>query len=419
MKEHLPFPRRAVPPLARAVQNLPAEHIADPRAEVRRMLTGRGLKLKPGARVAITAGSRGIGGFVPLLAGIADAVKEAGGEPFLIPAMGSHGRAMPEGQTEILRILGATEDAVGAPVRATMETVELGTAQNGAAAHVDRIAHEADGIIVFGRTKTHPESAQGLASGLLKMVTVGLGKQAGAQQAHNHGLWESVRLAPRITMARAKILYGVAVVENAYRQPYRIEVVEPAYEAFLESDKRLLEVARTQAAHIPFSKLDLLIVDQMGKTISGTGMDLNVIGKWRVTGGPREPDFRRIVALSLTEGSLGNGLGAGMADFITRRLMDAYDPGATYVNLLTAAEPGGTTAEGPLPLALDSDREAIEVGLYSSLAGPRPRVCRIHSTAELGEMWISDALIEEARRKGLAVDAQARTPAYDERGNLM
>ena len=419
MKAHMPFPRRGAPPLARAVQNLPAEHIADPRREVRRMLLARGLRLKAGARVAITAGSRGVGGFVPLLAGIADAVKEAGGEPFLIPAMGSHGGATPEGQTEILRVLGATEEAVGAPVRATMETIALGAAENGAVAHLDKIAQEADGIIVFGRTKTHPESAHSLASGLLKMVTVGLGKQAGAQQAHNHGLWESVRLVPEITMARAKVLYGVALVENAYRQPYRIEVVEPTYEAFLESDKRLLEVAKTRVAKIPFPKLDLLIVDQLGKTISGTGMDLNVIGKWRATGGPREPDFRRIVALSLTEGSLGNGLGAGMADFITRRLMDAYDPGVTYVNLLTAAEPGGGTSEGPLPLALASDREAIEVALYSSLAGPRPRVCRIRNTAELAEMWVSEALFEEALEKGLSLDPHARPLPYNEHGNLM
>ena len=251
MKAHMPFPRRGAPPLARAVQNLPAEHIADPRREVRRMLLARGLRLKAGARVAITAGSRGVGGFVPLLAGIADAVKEAGGEPFLIPAMGSHGGATPEGQTEILGVLGATEEAVGAPVRATMETIALGAAENGAVAHLDKIAQEADGIIVFGRTKTHPESAHSLASGLLKMVTVGLGKQAGAQQAHNHGLWESVRLVPEITMARAKVLYGVALVENAYRQPYRIEVVEPTYEAFLESDKRLLEVAKTRVAEYP------------------------------------------------------------------------------------------------------------------------------------------------------------------------
>jgi hypothetical protein len=386
------------------------------------MLLGRGLRerVRPGQRIAITAGSRGIGGFVPLLAGIADAVKAAGAEPFLIPAMGSHGGATPEGQTEILRLLGVTDDAVNAPVRATMETAELGRAGNGAVAHLDRIAQAADGIIVFGRTKTHPENAEGIASGLLKMTVVGLGKQAGAQQAHNHGLWDSVRLVPRITMAHAKIVFGVAVVENGYRQPYRIEVVDPQYDAFADSDRRLLDVAKTRVAGLPLDNLDLLIVDELGKTISGTGMDLNVIGKWRVKGGERKPDFKRIVALSLTKASLGNALGAGLADFVTRRLMEARDPGTTYVNLLTATEPDGTTFEGPLPLALDTDREAIEVALYSSLAGAEPRVCRIRSTARLDEIWVSGPLLPELRGKpGITVLGEPEPLPYNPAGNLL
>jgi hypothetical protein len=360
-----------------------------------------------------------MGGFTALLAGIVDAVKMAGGHPYIMPAMGSHGRATPEGQTEILRLLGVTDDVVGAPVQATMDTIALQPASNGAVAHLDKLADQADGIIVLGRTKTHPESAEGLASGLLKMVVVGLGKQAGAQQAHNHGLWQSVREVPRVTMAHARILFGVAVVENGYRQPLNIEVVEPAYDAFLESDQRLLHLAKEHVAKIPFDQLDLLIVDEVGKTISGTGMDLNVIGKWRATGGERKPDFRRIAALSLTKPSLGNGLGIGLADFTTQRFMDAYDPAATYVNLLTATEPGGTTREGPMPLALPSDREAIEVGLYSALAGGLPRVCRIRSTARLDQMWISQALIDEARgRDGISVDSAPEPLPFNGAGNL-
>ncbi len=411
--------------MARVRQNLPGEHIADPRAEVRRQLLERGHlreKIRPGGKIAITAGSRGMGGFVDLLAGIADAVKSAGGDPFLIPGMGSHGGATPEGQTEILRRLGVNDGAVGAPVRATMETVALGAAGNGAEAHLDKLAAQADGVIVFGRTKTHPESAEDLASGLLKMTVVGLGKQAGAQQAHNHGLWDSIRAVPRVIMARAPILCGVAVVENGFRQPLCIETVLPVYDAFLESDRRLLEVSKPHVAKLPFDKLDLLIVDEVGKTISGTGMDLNVIGKRRATlqAGPHEPDIRRIVALSLTRASLGNGLGIGMADFTTRRLMREYDPAVTYVNLLTAQEPGGTTREGPLPLALDSDREAVEVALYSALADGKPRVCRIRNTALLDEMWVSEALMEEVLlNPRLWADGQPREVEYDAAGNLL
>lgn len=421
MKTYMPFPRRPAPAMARIRQHLPSEHIADVRKDAREKLLGAGIrdKVRPGSRIAITAGSRGIGGFIEVLNGIVDAVRTAGGEPFIIPAMGSHGRATPEGQTEILKLLGVTEDAVQAPIRATMDTVALGTAQNGAAAHVDTLANEADGVIVMGRTKTHPESASGLASGLLKMTTVGLGKQRGAQEAHSHELWDSVRAVPRLTLAKTKILFGVAVVENGYRRPVVIEVVPPSYDAFLESDMRLLEVAKSHLATIPFDKLDLLIVDELGKTISGTGMDLNIIGKWRVKSAPRVPDFQRIVALSLTKPSLGNALGIGLADFTTRRVLDAYDPAATYVNLLTATEPGNTTREAPLPLALETDREAIEVALYSSLAPAAPRVCRVRNTAELGEMWISEALLEEAKHNPkLSVESGLAPLPFHASGNL-
>lgn len=393
----MPFPRSSLPRFFRAKQFLADQHIGNVRSDVREKLIAGGLKerIKPGARVGISAGSRGIGRFVELLAGIADAVKQAGGEPFVFPAMGSHGGATPEGQAEILRRLGVSEESVGAPIRATMETVPLGEAKNGALAHVDKLAYEADGIIVLGRTKTHPECTGPIASGLLKMCTIGLGKQSGAQQAHNHGLWESVRSVPRLQLAKTNILFGVAVVENGYHEPAVIEIVPGNYEAFLEADLRLLDVAKAFLAGIPFQSLDVLVVDEIGKTISGGGMDPNVIGKWRNSDAPHIPDYRRIAVLSLTEESLGNGLGIGMADFTTQRFAKAYDPAVTYVNLLTAQEPGSNTREGPMPLALDSDREAIEVALYSALADGEPRLCRITNTANLGEFWSSEALLNE------------------------
>lgn len=422
MNTNARLPHRALPPMARVSQALNAERISDVRGDVCEKLTRSGLLggLPRGAKVGVTAGSRGMGGFVDLLAGIADAVRAAGGEPFLLPAMGSHGGATADGQTEILRRLGVTDDAVGAPVRATMETRDLGACPTGAVAHLDEIAAQADGIIVLGRVKTHPERATGLASGLLKMVTVGLGKQAGAQEAHSHGLWDSVEKVPEITMAHASLLAGVAVVENAFRQPVVIEAVPPKYDAFREADVRLLDIARKHLASIPFDHLDLLIVDQLGKSISGTGMDLNVIGSWRMKGGDHKPDIRRIAALSLTHPSLGNGLGIGLADFTTRRFMDDYDPEVTYMNLLTAAEPGAmNTREGPLPLALPSDREAAEVALYSAIAGPNPRVCRIESTAALGEMWISEALLGEVERNPALRVLESPAPLpFDAAGNL-
>lgn len=361
-----------------------------------------------------------MGGIVALVGGIADAVKAAGGVPFVVPAMGSHGGAVAEGQIEILHRLGVTEAAVGAPIRATMETVVLGEAGNGAVVHVDRFAHEADGTIVLGRVKTHPEYDPRIASGLLKMTTIGLGKQSGAQSAHNHTLWDSVLAVPRVTLSRSNVLFGVAVVENGYRQPLIVEVVPPTYEAFHEADTRLLALARAHVATLPFSSLDLLVVDEIGKNITGSGMDLNVIGHWRATGkGPPIPDFRRIVVLSLTHPSLGNGLGIGLADFTTRRFLEAYDPAVSYINLLTATEPDNTTREGPLPLALSSDREAMEVGLYAALPKGPPRVCRIRNTADLSQIQVSEALLDEVKEHPhLTLDGPLAPLPFDAAGNL-
>ena len=422
MHRTMPFPRREFPPLACIKQNLPTEHIDDVRADVQRRLLDAGIlrNIKAGSRIAITAGSRGMGGFVDLLAGIIDAVKSAGAEPFIIPAMGSHGGAVSEGQVEILKRLGVTEHTVGAPIKATMQTRALGTSKTGAIAHLDDIAAEADGVIVLGRTKTHPENKEGVASGLLKMVTVGLGKQVGAQEAHTHGLWPSVEAVPELTMAKAKIVCGVAVVENGFRQPVEIEVVSPNYAAFKDADERLLKTAKPHVAQIPFQQLDVLVVDELGKNISGTGMDLNVIGNWRMTSGAHDPDFRRIVVLSLTPASLGNGLGIGLADFTTQRFVDEYDEAVTYVNLLTATEPGAmNTMEGPLPLALKSDREAMEVALFSALAGPQPRVCRIRNTACLDELWISEVLLPEVEQHDKLTMTDKPAPIeFDASGDL-
>ena len=216
MSNVMAFPRAAAPPLARVMQSLPSNHIPGVHQETKARLLAAGLreKIKPGQRIAVTAGSRGFGGFSQILAGISDAVRTAGGQPFLVPAMGSHGGAVAEGQKEILHRLGATEDAVSAPIQSSMDTVVLGRAENGAIAHFDRLAYEADGVIVLGRVKTHPESAGELASGLLKMCTIGLGKQAGAQQAHAHKLWDSVRAVPKLQLAKSNILFGVAVVRE-------------------------------------------------------------------------------------------------------------------------------------------------------------------------------------------------------------
>jgi len=332
--------------------------------------------------------------------------------------MGSHGGATAEGQRELLIRLGVKTDELGADIQATMETYCLGDSKTGAKAHFDRIAHDCDGVIVLGRVKTHPENTEGIASGLLKMSTIGLGKQIGAQEAHSHGLWESVKAVPELQLGTSKILFGVAVVENAFREPAVIEISAGNYDAFYETDERLLKKAKRYFAKIPFDSLDVLVVDEMGKNVSGTGMDLNVIGPWRIKGGKKKPDYKRIVALSLTPGSMGNGLGIGLADFTTERFLRDYDWRSTWINLLTATEPDArNTVEGQLPVALPSDRAAIETAIYSCLS-KSPRVCRIQNTGLLHEFWISEALLEEAREKNLEIVDGPGEVHFNGDGNL-
>jgi hypothetical protein len=247
-----------------------------------------------------------------------------------------------------------------------------------------------------------------------------MGKQAGAQQAHSHELWKSVRAVPKLTLAQTRILFGVAVVENTYHQPLVIEVVPAVYDAFVEADERLLKISQKHLAKLPFDALDVLVVDEIGKTVSGSGMDTNVIGNWRIKGGKRDPDFYRIVALSLTKPSFGNGLGIGLADFTTERFVRDFNPAHTFVNLLTATEPDVVNSrEGTLPLALSSDREAIEVAIYSSLAKQPPRLCRIKSTARLEEFWVSEPLLAEALAvPGTTLIERVRSMEFDAAGNF-
>src|SRR5436189_1716029 len=362
------LPRMDLPPIAPVRQVLPAENIAAVPGELRRKLEEAGLRrrLKPGQQVAITAGSRGMGGFVEILGTVAGAVKDCGAQPFVIPAMGSHGGATAEGQVKMLAGLGVTEESVDCPIHATMDTVVLGVAQNGAQVHYDKHAYEAGATIVVGRCKTHPTLHESNGSGLYKMITIGLGKQAGAQEAHAHGLFESVEHVPEIALAKGNIVLGVNVVENGYHQPYHVDVVAP--EDFRESDRRCLELARPRVARIPFDELDVLVLSYIGKNVSGGGMDPNVTGFWRAEGrGTELPNYRRIVALDLTDETQGNALGIGQADFTTRRLVNKIDYHATYMNMLTASGPEGRLVEAAVPITLESDRAAIEVGVRAAV----------------------------------------------------
>jgi hypothetical protein len=413
-----------LPRMAKVRQLLPRDKLTDVEGAVRDGLRKLPLsqRIQKGQRIGITAGSRGAGGLVPALQAIIAQVQAEGGEPFIIPAMGSHGNATPEGQKSILACFGVTEQSMGVPIDAHMETIVLGKGYNGYEAHYAVAAKEADGVIVLARTTVHPnlkagEQSDGVASGLLKMTMIGLGKQKGAQSAHHHGLADCVLQVPDLQLKHGNIIAGVSIVENAYREPYQVEVVPP--EGFKASDQRLLKQAQALLGQIPFDELDVLVADRMGKDVAGSGLDPNVIGFWRFEGGPRVPNYRRIVSLDLTEASAGNAIGIGLNDVVTRRLVDKMSQEATYMNLLTGANKDGSTIEGYIPIIAETDREALELALGAIMPSDAPRVCHIHDTSRLEEMMVSEALFPLAKQlPNLEVLTDLQPPPFDREGRL-
>ena len=382
-----------LPRVARIRQRFGSERIVDVRGAVRRAVleSDVGTHVSPGARIALTAGSRGISHITDVLAEIAAALRSLGAEPFVVPAMGSHGGATPAGQVEVLAGYGITEARVGAPIRATMDVVEVGRTSQGVPVFMDRYAWEADGIVVCGRVKAHTAFKASIESGLCKMLAVGLGKQRGAEAMHGAGLAQTIPEAATVALGTGKVLLGVAIVENAADEPYRVEAVSP--EQFHETDRRLLALSNQLLPRIPFDQLDVLVVDWIGKNISGSGLDPNVIGMWRRLGGERKPDYKRIVVRDVTPESHGNAIGIGWADFTTQRLVDSIDRAAMYMNCITANAPDVAR----VPISTRTDREAIELALKTATPAGPPRLARVHSTLRLEELYVSEALLDEVR----------------------
>jgi hypothetical protein len=404
-----------LPPMALVRQRFPREHIADVRASVAEALRASGLpsRLRPGARIAVTVGSRGIAQLPAIVGAAVATLRELGAEPFVVPAMGSHGGATAEGQREVLEGYGVTAAAVGAPILATMDVVEVGRTAAGVPVYTDRHAWEADGVLVFGRVKAHTAFKAPIESGLCKMLAVGLGKQRGAETLHGAGLARAIPDVARVLLGTGKVVGGLAVVENAADDPYRIEAVPP--EAFHATDEALLRLSNSLLPRIPFDHLDVLVVDWIGKNLSGSGMDPNVIGMWRRLGGERRPDYRRIVVRDVTPESHGNAIGIGWADFTTRRLVDAIDYGAMYMNCLTANAPDVAR----IPMTMATDREALEAAAKTSGAAGPLRIVRVHSTLRLEEMYVSQALLPEVEANpGLEVLAPPAPLLLDDAGHL-
>src|SRR5262245_17326571 len=400
----MPFPR-----MTRIRQTFPRPRVADIPRAVGQALGRVELPIKRGDTVAVGAGSRGIANIGVVVGATVRWLQNLGARPFVFPAMGSPGGGTAEGQLSVLEHYGITEATMGCPVRATMDVVEIGEAL-GMPVWLDRYAAEADWIGLVNRVKPHTDFKGSIESGLFKMMTIGLGKWKGAVQYHRanvtHGYEKVITAVGREVLAKARIGFGLGIVENGYDETAQIEAFSAGE---LEAgERRLLKSAREWMARLPFSAIDVLIVEQIGKNISGSGMDTNVIG--RPTNPfepfPADPKILWIVALDITEESYGNATGLGNADFTTRRLVDKIDMKATLINCITACAPWGAR----VPATYETDREAIETALDCiGLTPPeRARVVRIKNTLMLGELEVSDAFAAEvARRSDLTIVGEA------------
>ncbi len=383
-------------------------------------------RIQPGARIAVGVGSRGITHLAGIVAAVLAQLRAAGAQPFIIPAMGSHGGATPEGQREVLASYGVTESAMSAPILASMEVRQIGATSDGVPVFCSTEALAAEGIVLINRIKPHTDFFGALGSGLLKMSVIGLGKRTGAtamhQAAMHLGYERVIRSMAGVMLRHAPVLGGVAILENQFHDTARLLVVPR--EEIESAEDALLAEARALMPLLPFEEIDLLIVDRIGKNISGAGMDPNVIGRsihgyssMLARDERPAPFIRRIFVRDLTPETHGNAIGIGMADVTTARLVRAMDSRATFINSLTAMTP----QSAKVPIHFETDREAIDVAL-TSLALPdrdTARIVRIADTLSLAELEVSETLALEAQhRSDLTALGELHDISFDPDGNL-
>lgn len=412
-----------LPRMTKVKQRFAATKLDDVATSVRQTLAEAGLQelIQSGQRIAVSSGSRGITNIPLITRTVIDCVKEAGGNPFLLPAMGSHGGANPAGQKEVLASYGIDEESMGCPVEATMDIVEVGHLADDTPVLLNRLAWEADGVILINRIKPHTSFRGRFESGLMKMMTIGLGSHKGATIAHSQGAEGLARLIPAWgaeILAKAPIRLGLAIVENAYEQTARVEALRP--EQFTSREPHLLEEARASMPRIMVQGVDLLIVEELGKNISGTGMDTNIIGRMLLPGvkEPDSPGVARIVALALTDESHGNANGVGLADIITRRFYEQIDFKATYANVFTTT----FLNRAHIPVIMESDREAIEAALDVQRLEKteHARIVRIKNTLDVGEIEVSETLWREfADHPDLEQTGELADMRFDKEGRLL
>jgi hypothetical protein len=377
-------------------------------------------RVKPGQVIGVGCGSRGVAHIGEIAKCVIRELQALGAKPFVFPAMGSHGAATAEGQRKVLASYGITEEATGVPVRATMETVVVGHLPDGTPVHMDRYAAEADAVVVINRIKPHTAFRGATESGLTKMLSIGIGKIIGASTYHMHGMDTFPELLPRIRDVHLKarnVLFGVGVVENAYDETALIEVV-PA-EQLAAREPELQAMAKRMMPQLYFDDIDVLVIDEMGKNISGAGFDPNITGRnRRAVKWEAKPRVKKIVVLGLTRETMGNATGIGGADVITMRLYRELDVPSTYANIITSANLDGAA----IPMIMNDDHDAIALAV-KTVVRVKPQDCRIvriRNTLQLGEIQVSEPMLAEVRARPdrFEVLGQPAPLLFDAQGNL-
>lgn len=412
------------PNMLRIRQHFDAPTVEDIPAAVSEEITRLNLsaRVKSGQSVAVSVGSRGINNIALITKSLVEELKALGLEPFLVPAMGSHGGGIAEAQREIIEGYGVTEEYVGAPIKASMETVQVGQTEDGVPVFFDKYAFEADHVAVVGRIKPHTDFVGEIESGLHKMMLIGLGKHKGAALYHqaivHYSFDRIIRSVGQQVIDQCGVLLGLGIVENQYDQTALLKGVAP--EEFVEREKELLVLAKKWMPRLPFDHVDLLIVDEIGKNISGAGMDTNVVGRKFHDNHAAEkeyPKVTRILVRGLTPETHGNASGIGTAEYAHRRAVEEMDREITYINCMTGNHPSGAH----IPLYFDTDQICIEKALQTvGLREPgEEKIMRIHNTLDLGELLVSEAYRAEVEaREDLSIVEEAAPMPFDTSGDL-
>ena len=420
---HLPqFADEPLPEVVTAKLHHPVTPALDDVASTTRAVLERSHRFKElpaGSRVAITCGSRGIRSMPLVVATAVNWLKERSLRPFIVPAMGSHGGARAESQTALLAELGYTPQSMGCKIESSMEVVQIGTTSHGIPVWIDKKASEADAILIVNRIKAHTSFDREVESGLSKMVAIGLGKAEGARLIHRLGAIGYLEVLPEwagIAIAAAPIAYAIGIVENAEKHAAIIEGAEP--EDIATTDARLLPVAKANTPKLPFAQIDVLVVERIGKNISGTGMDTGVIGRSDIRGRPSQdnPLIHKLAVLDLTPEAHGNGLGLGLADFMTAEAANSLDLYAMYMNSCTST----FTERVRLPIVLADEKEVLQAAAATCwrLNGGDARLCIIRSTLHLDQILVSPVLAEELGDKGKILDSPQQLE-FDDSGRLL